>query len=57
VDLRIRVRGEGPLRVRAIAIIAGLPAGAGAPELPSAVSWAGWPSVAGQTLVVGTLTL
>jgi hypothetical protein len=57
VDLRIRVRGEGPLRVRAIAIIAGLPAGAGAPALPSAVSWAGWPSVAGQTLVVGTLTL
>ncbi|MEV7390549.1 M20/M25/M40 family metallo-hydrolase [Streptomyces sp. NPDC091215] len=57
VDLTVRFRGAGALRLRVVAVSAGLPAGAGAPALPSDVSWAGWPSVAGQTLVVRTLTL
>lgn len=55
LDLRIRVTGEGPLRLRVVAVTAGLPAGA--PVLPPDASWAGWPSPAGQSFVTRTSSL
>ncbi|MET7311742.1 M20/M25/M40 family metallo-hydrolase [Streptomyces sp. NPDC005571] len=57
MDLSIRARGTGPLRIRIVSVAAGLPAGTGAPVLPADLSWASWPSVAGQTYVVRTFTV
>lgn len=52
VELTIRSRGTGPLRILVTTTTAGLPAAA--PRLPAELSWANWPSVAGQTFVVST---
>jgi len=57
MDVRIRARGDGPLRLRVVTSTAGLPSGVGAPTLSRDVAWAGWPSVAGQTFVVRTFRL
>lgn len=57
VDLRIRARGAGPMRMRIVTTTASLPSGAGAPTLSPGLSWASWPSVAGQTFVVTTFRL
>ncbi|MEU9332335.1 M20/M25/M40 family metallo-hydrolase [Streptomyces sp. NPDC048290] len=56
LDLVVRARGEGPLPLRVVTTAVGLPAGVGAPEPAADQSWAGWPSVAGQTFVVRTFT-
>ncbi|WP_051723663.1 M20/M25/M40 family metallo-hydrolase [Micromonospora chokoriensis] len=52
VELTIRSRGTGALRILVTTTTAGLPASA--PLLPADLSWANWPSVAGQTFVVST---
>jgi hypothetical protein len=57
IDVRIRAQGPGPLRIRVVSAAAGLPPGVGAPALTPAVSWPGWPDVAGQTFVVRTFEL
>lgn len=57
IDVVVRARGEGPLPLRVVTNQVGLPDGVGAPTLPADQSWAGWPSVAGQTFVVRTFTL
>ena len=54
-ELTLRVRGNGPLRIRVVTTIASLPSGVGAPDLPPDLSWTSWPSVGGgQTFVVNT---
>ncbi|MFB6908936.1 M20/M25/M40 family metallo-hydrolase [Streptomyces bacillaris] len=57
VDLTLRYRGDGPLSLQIVALQAGLPNTPTTPTLPADLSWAAWPSVAGQTLVVRTLAL
>jgi hypothetical protein len=57
VLLEFRVRGSGPLRIRAVAQSAGLPAEASPPTLPADSSWISWPSVAGQTFVTRTFQI
>ncbi|MCH0570791.1 M20/M25/M40 family metallo-hydrolase [Streptomyces sp. MUM 136J] len=54
LDVVVRARGEGPLSLRVVTSSVGLPDGVGAPTLAADQSWAGWPSVAGQTFVVRT---
>ncbi|MFE9257350.1 M20/M25/M40 family metallo-hydrolase [Streptomyces sp. NPDC006879] len=54
LDIVIRARGKGPLPLRVVTSAVGLPGGVGAPELSADQSWAGWPSVAGQTFTVRT---
>ncbi|MGW4197536.1 M20/M25/M40 family metallo-hydrolase [Streptomyces sp. NPDC005004] len=54
LDIVVRARGAGPLPLRVVAGEVGLPDGVGAPALGADRSWAGWPSVAGQTFVVRT---
>ncbi|MCX5252592.1 M20/M25/M40 family metallo-hydrolase [Streptomyces canus] len=54
LDIVVRARGEGPLPLRVVTSEVGLPDGVGAPALGADQSWAGWPSVAGQTFVVRT---
>ncbi|MFE9661478.1 M20/M25/M40 family metallo-hydrolase [Streptomyces sp. NPDC005955] len=54
LDIVVRARGEGPLPLRVVTSEVGLPDGVGAPTLGADQSWAGWPSVAGQTFVVRT---
>lgn len=56
IDLTLRVRGSGPLRIRVVSTTPGLPDDVGAPRLPPAVSWAGWPALSGQTIAVRTFT-
>ncbi|MFF4832707.1 M20/M25/M40 family metallo-hydrolase [Streptomyces sp. NPDC001315] len=57
IELVIRARGKGPLPIRVVSTATGLPSGVGAPTLAAEQSWAGWPSVAGQTFVVRTFRL
>ncbi|MEU9618998.1 M20/M25/M40 family metallo-hydrolase [Streptomyces sp. NPDC048155] len=57
IDVTIRTRGKGPLPLRVVSTAVGLPDGADAPALTADQSWAGWPSVAGQTFVVRTFRL
>jgi hypothetical protein len=52
VDLTLRTRG--PVRLRLVAVRAGLPSGVSAPALPPEVTWSAWPDVAGQTYAVRT---
>jgi len=47
IELTINVRGNGPLRLNAVARYNGLPADAGAPTLPEDASWA--PPLANQS--------
>jgi hypothetical protein len=54
IELVLRVRGNGPVPVRAVSTAAGLPSGVGAPQLPDKLQWSRWPSVAGQTFAVRT---
>ncbi|MGV9426182.1 M20/M25/M40 family metallo-hydrolase [Streptomyces sp. NPDC003656] len=54
LDIVVRARGAGPLPLRVVTSEVGLPDGVGAPALGADRSWAGWPSVAGQTFVVRT---
>ncbi|MFJ9036798.1 M20/M25/M40 family metallo-hydrolase [Streptomyces sp. NPDC102406] len=54
LDIVVRARGEGPLPLRVVTSEVGLPDGVGAPVPGADRSWAGWPSVAGQTFVVRT---
>ncbi len=54
IDLTVLARGDGPLRLRVVATTQGLPGDVGAPRLPAEVSWAGWPALSGQTIVVRT---
>ncbi|MCX4791433.1 M20/M25/M40 family metallo-hydrolase [Streptomyces sp. NBC_01221] len=54
LDIVVRARGEGPLPLRVVTSEVGLPDGVGAPAPDADQSWAGWPSVAGQTFVVRT---
>ncbi|MGW0495862.1 M20/M25/M40 family metallo-hydrolase [Streptomyces sp. NPDC003007] len=56
LDIVVRARGEGPLPLRVVTSEVGLPDGVGAPTPAADQSWAGWPSVAGQTFVVRTFT-
>ncbi|MET7311732.1 M20/M25/M40 family metallo-hydrolase [Streptomyces sp. NPDC005571] len=56
IDVVIRARGKGPVPLRVVTSKVGLPDGVGAPALAADQSWAGWPSVAGQTFVVRTVT-
>ena len=56
IDVVIRARGKGPVPLRVVTSEVGLPGGVGAPTLAADQSWAGWPSVAGQTFVVRTFT-
>ncbi|MCX4967197.1 M20/M25/M40 family metallo-hydrolase [Streptomyces sp. NBC_00654] len=57
IDLVLRTRGKGPLPIRVVSTAVGLPGEVGAPTLAADESWASWPSVAGQTLVVRTFRL
>lgn len=54
LDLVVRARGAGSLPLRVVTTEAGLPDGVGAPVPEADQTWAGWPSVAGQTFVVRT---
>lgn len=54
VELRLAVRG--PIRLRLVAVRAGLPGGVGAPALSPDTSWNLWPDIAGQTFLVRTLS-
>lgn len=57
LDLVIRARGEGPLRLRVVSTTTGLPDGVGTPALAVDQAWASWPSVAGQTFVARTFRI
>lgn len=54
IELTVRTRGPGPLRLRVITQTAGLPAQAQPPQLPDTASWTPYPSVAGQTFAART---
>ncbi|MER7169900.1 M20/M25/M40 family metallo-hydrolase [Streptomyces mesophilus] len=56
VDLTIRTKGDGPLRLRVLSTASGLPDGVDAPRLPTGTSWAGFPALSGQTIAVRTFT-
>lgn len=56
IDLTIRAKGSGPLRIRALSTTSGLPDGVDAPQLPSHTGWAGLPTLSGQTIAVRTFT-
>ncbi|MGC5033668.1 MFS transporter [Micromonospora sp. DT229] len=53
--VELRVRGAGPVRIRVVAQRAGLPSAA--PPLPSSASFTAYPSVAGQSFAVRTVTV
>jgi hypothetical protein len=57
VDLTLRARGSGPVRIRVVSTRPGLPTGVGAPVLRPDVSWTSWPLMPAQTIVVRTLEL
>jgi hypothetical protein len=57
IDLTLRARGAGPVRIRVVSTVPGLPSGVGAPTLRPDVSWTGWPALPAQTLVVRTFQL
>ena len=57
VDVRLRTRGSGPLRIRVVAIGAQLPAGVGAPTLRPDLSLASWTTSGGHAFVVRTFQL
>jgi hypothetical protein len=54
IDLTVRTRGTGPLRLRIISQSSGLPADASPPQLPESATWTPYPSVAGQTFAART---
>jgi len=57
IDLTIRTQGGGPLPIRVVTTVPGLPEGVDAPTLPADAGWAGWPALSGQTLAVKTFAL
>ncbi|SHF57241.1 Zn-dependent amino-or carboxypeptidase, M28 family [Jatrophihabitans endophyticus] len=57
IPVTLHLGGTGPIQVRVVAEQAGLPAVAGAPTLPKDASFSPWPSVAGQSIIVGTFDL
>lgn len=57
VDVSLRARGSGPLRIRVVTVAAGIPAGVGAPTLRPDLSPPSWDTVGGQTFVVRTFQL
>lgn len=57
IDLTLRLREGGPVRLRVVSTVAGLPPGVGAPVLDPAVSWSPWPLLPAQTLVARTFPL
>lgn len=57
IEVVLRTRGPGPVRLRTVSMASGLPAGVGAPVLAPDVSWIGWPALSGQSLVVRTFTV
>jgi hypothetical protein len=57
LDLTLRARGSGPLRIRVVSSAPGFPDGVGAPTLRPDLSWTAWPGVPAQTFVVRTFRL
>ncbi|MEV4534079.1 M20/M25/M40 family metallo-hydrolase [Asanoa sp. NPDC049518] len=57
VELTLRTRDPGPLRLRVVSSAAGLPPDVGAPALPADASWSSWPVIPAQTFVVRTVEL
>lgn len=56
IDIAVRTKDSGPLRLRAISTVPGLPKGVHAPTLPSDTVWAGLSELSGQTMAVRTFT-
>ncbi|PJJ54116.1 peptidase M28-like protein [Mumia flava] len=56
IDVTLRVQGAGPLRIRVVSTVPGLPDDVEAPRLTPATSWAAWPALSGQTIAVRTFT-
>ncbi|WP_406859433.1 M20/M25/M40 family metallo-hydrolase [Streptomyces sp. HUAS MG47] len=56
VDLTLRTKGDGPLRLRVLSAASGLPEGVDAPRLPPGTGWAGFPVLSGQTISVRTFS-
>jgi hypothetical protein len=57
VEVTLRTRGSGPLRIRVVSSAAGLPPDVGAPTLPADAAWSSWPVIPAQTFVVRTVEL
>jgi hypothetical protein len=57
IDVTLRARGPGPLRIRVVSTRAGLPSGVDAPVLSPDTSWSPWPLVPAQTFIVRTFRL
>lgn len=57
VAVELRVRGDGPVPLRVVAVSAGLPAMRDTPRLPSRLHFSRWPSVAGQSFIWRTFRL
>ncbi|MYW69888.1 M20/M25/M40 family metallo-hydrolase [Streptomyces sp. SID8379] len=52
IDLTLRVKGKGPLRLRVLSTASSLPDGVDAPRLAPGTGWAGFPVLSGQTIAV-----